>query len=126
MIVHIPMVPVPKGRPRLAGGHVFTPKRTHDAESFIATMVRRVWRSAPTDLPVSLVVRFWFPELKRKQPGKVPRGDVDNYLKTVMDALNGVVYKDDRQVVHVDASKLYCAAGGEPGIDLEVVALDTP
>jgi len=50
---------------------------------------------------------------------------LDNYLKTVMDALNKLVYEDDRQVVHVDASKLYCSGGGEPGIDLEVVALDT-
>ena len=26
------------------------------------------------------------------------RGDADNYAKSVMDALNGIAYKDDRQV----------------------------
>ena len=121
------MVPVPKGRPRLAGGHVFTPKKTHDAENYIRSMVKRSWKSVPLMGPVSLVIRFWFHKPKHgKHATPIASGDLDNYLKTVMDALNKLVYEDDRQVVHVDASKLYCAAGGEPGIDLEVTALDTP
>jgi len=33
------------------------------------------------------------------------RGDVDNYLKSLMDGLNGVAYDDDGQVVSVKAFK---------------------
>jgi crossover junction endodeoxyribonuclease RusA len=33
------------------------------------------------------------------------RGDVDNYLKTVMDGLNGVAWEDDKQVHAVVAEK---------------------
>jgi Holliday junction resolvase RusA-like endonuclease len=32
---------------------------------------------------------------------------VDNVLKVVLDALNGVAYKDDARVVSVSARKLY-------------------
>lgn len=32
-------------------------------------------------------------------------GDIDNYVKAVLDGLNGVAYLDDRQVVQVFATK---------------------
>lgn len=33
------------------------------------------------------------------------RGDIDNYVKTILDGLNGVAWKDDSQVVKVTAVK---------------------
>ena len=33
--------------------------------------------------------------------------DIDNLLKFVMDAMNGVFYKDDSQIVDVDIKKQY-------------------
>ena len=43
-------------------------------------------------------------------PTKKP--DVDNMLKAVMDALNGVVYFDDKQVVSVTVRKYYTEMDG--------------
>jgi Holliday junction resolvase RusA-like endonuclease len=34
------------------------------------------------------------------------RGDLDNYVKIVLDALNDVAYTDDKHVVHIEARKL--------------------
>jgi len=34
------------------------------------------------------------------------RGDLDNYVKTVLDGLNGIAWKDDSQVVKITAVKL--------------------
>ena len=39
------------------------------------------------------------------RPTKKP--DIDNIIKAVLDALNGVAYKDDTQVVQVMATKKY-------------------
>ena len=36
--------------------------------------------------------------------GTYMRGDIDNYLKFVMDALNGIYYKDDKQFKLVSVS----------------------
>ena len=38
-------------------------------------------------------------------PSRKP--DIDNVLKVVLDALNGVAYKDDSRVVAVTARKIY-------------------
>ena len=45
-------------------------------------------------------------ELKQDAP-KVPRGDVDNYGKFVLDCLNKTLYYDDNQVVKVTLEKMY-------------------
>jgi Holliday junction resolvase RusA-like endonuclease len=38
--------------------------------------------------------------------GKITlRGDIDNYVKTVLDGLNGTAWEDDIQVVEVTAVK---------------------
>ena len=46
-------------------------------------------------------------------------GDVDNFLKAVMDALNGICYKDDGQVTQISGTKNY----GEPHIIIELEEL---
>jgi Holliday junction resolvase RusA-like endonuclease len=32
---------------------------------------------------------------------KLRRGDIDNYCKLICDALNGVAWKDDRQIARI-------------------------
>lgn len=48
----------------------------------------------PMTGPVCLSLQFYRP---------MQRGDLDNRIKAVLDALNGVLYKDDKQVVELHA-----------------------
>ena len=43
--------------------------------------------------------------------------DLDNVVKAVLDALNGVVYRDDAQVVNLVATKRYAT---EPRVEVYV------
>ena len=46
-------------------------------------------------------------------------GDVDNFLKAVMDALTGICYLDDRQVTEVHARKFF----GTPKVVISLEAI---
>jgi Holliday junction resolvase RusA-like endonuclease len=48
------------------------------------------------------------------------RPDIDNYIKAVFDGINQIVFKDDSQVTHVTARKMYSTT---PGVS--VVACET-
>ncbi len=45
------------------------------------------------------------------------RPDTDNYIKGVLDALNGIIVKDDSCIVHIEAGKYY---SDRPRIEIEV------
>jgi Holliday junction resolvase RusA-like endonuclease len=47
----------------------------------------------------------------------VKRGDLDNLVKALADALNGVAYEDDSQIYSLKAKKLYSQ---EPGIEFVI------
>lgn len=50
---------------------------------------------------------------------KATKPDIDNLAKAVLDALKSW-WCDDAQVVHLVATKRYCAIDGEPGIGLRI------
>ena len=46
-------------------------------------------------------------------PTKKP--DASNILKSIEDAMNGVVFNDDSQIVNIHVTKVYAT---EPGVDV--------
>ena len=88
------IVPVPKGRPRMCrNGHVYTPERTRTFESTVKLLVLRAMRPMEGDL--ILTVDFYVKRIC----------DLDNLVKSFTDALNGIAYKDDRQIVEIHARR---------------------
>ena len=54
----------------------------------------------------------------------VPNGDIDNYAKGPLDALSGVVYGDDKQIIELVARKAWTTNPDEqPGVHIEVELL---
>lgn len=56
------------------------------------------------------------------RPDKKP--DIDNVLKVVLDALNGVAYEDDKQVVEVRCRKWYSNSTGFLKISVRELEVD--
>ncbi len=94
--VTIPGRPVPKDRPRVVRGNTYTPAATVAAEHRIALLARAAG-ARPIECPVAVRAEFVFKD------GRA-RADIDNLAKLVLDALNGVAFKDDRQVVSLEAT----------------------
>ena len=96
-----------------------TPDKTVLYENFIKTCYMQVTdKSFDNGQPLSKSIVACFEPIKsisKKQrelmlqnkvrPTKKP--DIDNIIKAVLDALNGIAYKDDTQVVQVMAQKKY-------------------
>jgi crossover junction endodeoxyribonuclease RusA len=90
----------------------------------IAAEGARVW---PLDRPLfagPLSVRLVFglrkpasaPKTQRTWPVTARSGDVDKLARAALDALTGVIWMDDGQVVELRVSKDY----GPPGVEVEV------
>lgn len=133
--------PVPKARARVTTrrigkrvvAHAYTPKTTADFEMTVRTAALRAMIGIEP-LTGALFARIdcvlpipasW--PLRKREAARVgsiyptSKPDLDNLKKAVLDAMNGVVYKDDSQVVSDAGEKRY---GDEPRVDVFIQELD--
>ncbi len=96
---------MPASRPRVSKyGTYYT--KTYKAFRKEMAEALKSWSTDP--LGGSLLVDITFHCKTPKKPTKLwPRGDIDNYVKGVFDAFNGIVWGDDDQVTAVRARKVY-------------------
>lgn len=119
MSVYIPIAPRVKERPRMTRrGRVFTPERTLAAEAAIAAAWKRKFpRRKPLEGPVRMEVHFdkkgQLVTITPIEDKTVLRGDLDNYVKLIGDALNGVAFLDDRQISEIYSSSTGTYPQGE-------------
>lgn len=102
--VTIPGEPIAKGRPRFGNGRTYTPKATLEAEEHVG------WLMKATGAQVDASSRFHVGIVVKSKKAKA---DLDNILKLILDAGNGVIWNDDSQVVSFTAFRSFdlCACG---------------
>lgn len=79
----------------------------------------------PIEGPVALDVAFRMPRpkrTKRRLPHVTP--DLDKLCRAVGDALTGIAYADDAQIVYLTARKVYAEAGEEMGAMVRIWKVD--
>lgn len=95
--------------------------------SAASTIMQRA-QVAPLLGPVSLRVVFALPRpasLPRRVTTHLKAPDLDKLLRAIGDALNGVLYRDDAQIVELLARKVYAPVGEAPSAEITVVAAPT-
>jgi len=132
----VPGTPVAKARPRTArlpngGTRHYTPAKTEQWEARAAYAAHQAIIKAgthPYQGPVAVIITAVFPvpdswpkwRREAAMNGEVvptAKPDMDNVEKAVKDAMNGVVYRDDAQVVVKVTELKY---GEEPGVHVAV------
>lgn len=119
-----PINPVAKERPRTSfySGSIYTPARTCIFENHVKKLARMQFKNSLITFPMSVKIIFRLEKpksVKRDYPSVRP--DIDNYIKAVLDALQGIVFKDDGQIIKLYAEKIYSESFG---IDIEFAVIE--
>lgn len=142
----VPLAPVAQARPRAVNmanrRKYYRPNKPqiilHDPinvkryKQLLAYYIRQHYDIEPLSGPLRVTLRFYRTvqksdsqkKKKDKVAGKIRpthKPDTDNYVKSTLDGLNGVLWTDDNEIVEFAASKWYSK---EPHIEIEVELLD--
>ena len=140
----VPGPPQPWQRPRFnrATGSVFTAPGPRSYSETIKVYALEAMRAACIQAmiegPIYVAMTAYFPvpaSFSRKKTadalaGRIapPRGDLDQFVKILLDAMNRVVFADDRQVTTLRARKQYSGSGGYLSVEVmsDLVFEDAP
>jgi len=114
--------PVPKERPRIiqkksGSSFAYTPKRTKEWEEIIAWAGLQKIKK-PLEGPLRVELLFLLPKPKKtKNAYPIFKSDVDNLSKSTIDALNGIAFLDDGQIIELYVRKQY---GDRVGVEIHI------
>ena len=115
MKIELPIEAVPQGRPRFYRGIAYDPPTSKQFKKDVATLANSLDISAFSGA-VKVRIDIYKSATKFKKGVTSKRyGDIDNLTKAILDGLNGVVWKDDSQIVNLQVTKNLDAT---PHIDL--------
>jgi Holliday junction resolvase RusA-like endonuclease len=119
--------PVAKGRPRFAkrGNYVqtYTPVKTksyEDEARLLATKAKGSGSTLEGSVSVFIYISFSVPQSysKRKREAclsgetkHTKKPDLDNVAKAIIDGMNGIIFKDDSQIINLHVTKVYAEVG---------------
>lgn len=127
--------PVAQARPRATrfgrGIRLYDLEQVHVYKAQLAESARFMYHGEPLTGPLVVTIKFYRAiqqsETKKRhrlkaqgtiRPTKKP--DLDNYIKSTLDGLNGVLWVDDNEIVGLHAGKYY---SDHPRIEIEVEEL---
>ncbi|MYU81529.1 RusA family crossover junction endodeoxyribonuclease [Ligilactobacillus salivarius] len=125
--------PQQQERPRATGRgrfiRVYDPPKTAKFKRELKQLaVDKMQGKDKFDSAISVTIRFFRKvqkSISRKEHARRTQGhvrpivkpDLDNYIKSTLDALNGVIWTDDATIVELNTSKWYA---DDPRIEIEV------
>lgn len=118
LTISVPGKAVGKGRPRFGNGRTYTDKKTENAEAWIRRCAIDQVGNPCLEGALSVRLEIYVPIpaswAKKKRDAAlagslraIGRPDVDNVSKAYLDALNGIVWKDDAQVCDLHVVRMY-------------------
>lgn len=108
LVIRLQLAPFPKQRPRFHNGRTLTAKKTRAWERDCQIALRDAYRSVPILEPLSVSLVFCFKRPKTvKRTYHCKKPDIDNLQKSVLDAANGILWKDDGQIAKLNSIKVY-------------------
>ena len=127
----IPGKPLGKQRPRVTKWGTYTPKQTINYETLVQQLyITNKLPKLEGYLEVKIKAYYPIPKSTSKKnkekmlkgellPDKKP--DLDNIMKIICDALNGIAYDDDKQIIK---GSIYKAYADGPKVEVEILKME--
>lgn len=116
--------PVPASRPRVSQWGTYYSKAYTKFRKEAEVELRSLPSGEPTDEPLFVVTEVI---CTKPRTGKLshPKGDIDNYEKSIFDAITKAekYWRDDRQIVGAMTVKRYAAPGEQSGYHVTAYAI---
>lgn len=128
--------PVEQARPRATrmgrGIRLYDPKKVSVYKKQLAMMCKFQYKQAPLTGPLMVELNFFRhiqSSISKKERAlrlsgshrPVVKPDTDNYIKSTLDGLNGLLWEDDNQIVDLIAHKYY---SDNPRVEIEVTQVN--
>jgi Holliday junction resolvase RusA-like endonuclease len=121
--------PVAKGRPRVGNGFSYTPAKTQGYENLVKMCYMEQCKGENIEGGIEAYIDAYFtiPKAASKKKADemdsglirpLKRPDLDNVIKLCLDALNGLAYNDDCNVIMITARKFYSK---NPRVEIELL-----
>lgn len=135
MKIRFDIEPVEQARPRATrmgrGIRLYDPKKVSTYKKQLAVMCKLQYKDKPLNGSLKVEINFYRKvqaSISKKErylrlsgshrPTVKP--DLDNYIKSILDGLNGFLWEDDNQIVDLVAHKHY---SDKPRIEIEITQL---
>ena len=118
----VPGQPKSKPRPRVTRRGTYIPRCAKDYEEYVKWLfIQKYPKFQPLTGAVKLVITAYFKKPKKnKDVYPIKKPDIDNIQKIIMDALNKIAYKDDKQIVEVATKKMFA---DDPKVEIVIAEL---
>ena len=135
MIFEFGIEPVEQARPRATrmgkGIRLYDPKKVNVFKKQLGLLAKQQMLDRgpePYDGPLEVCMEFYRPvqaSLSQKERARRLSGvhrptvkhDLDNYIKSTSDALNGIIWADDNLIISLEAKKFYAE---QPHLTVEI------
>lgn len=128
----VPGRPIGKQRPRVTKYSTYTPQKTVDYENLVKWSCKNKYKDKPLTGPIRIEITFYMyipkktskVRIKKKCEGSIlptKKPDWDNMAKSITDALNGIAYEDDNQIVEAHIYKKFSM---DPRAEVKITKLD--
>jgi Holliday junction resolvase RusA-like endonuclease len=130
IVIVVPAIPVgqPRQRHRVltVGGKTFaqnyTPQKSpvSDYKATLRMAAQQAYKGPPLEGPLSMTIIFYFASKRKQAIVKTTKPDLDNLVKSTLDAMNGLTFKDDSQVCKMHVEKWHSGSHEQPRVEIVI------
>ncbi len=103
----LPIKVIPKQRPRVTKRGTYMPSKYLAQREYIQAKIRGFKHLGNECIKMDVLFVYKRSKTSAKNKYSMPVSDIDNLTGSILDACEGILFENDRQIVEIKAKKMY-------------------